>query len=89
MEDEYEIDRLARKVSMVGWLYRNGRATCRPACSCCGGSQGVRRAWRKLDRHSEDWLNENACRWRTPSKGHKPRYKDRRCKRDVLRKECY
>jgi hypothetical protein len=46
MEDDYENNRLDRKVSMVGWLWRNNKATCRPACSCCGGSQGIRRAWR-------------------------------------------
>ena len=38
------------KVSPTACL---GGRTVRPLCSCCGGSDGIRRAWRKFNRHGE------------------------------------
>lgn len=76
--DDYEVhdyDRLESKVSMVGWLHANNRLTCRPVCSCCGGSQGIRRAWRKYNRHNEEM---HFRPWQAETRGQKPRYKDHR-----------
>jgi hypothetical protein len=78
MEDEYETSRLDRKVSMVGWLHRNNRCTARPTCYCCGRCQGIRRAIRKYNRHSEGMRERNVYPWNAETRGKKPKRKDHR-----------
>jgi hypothetical protein len=63
------------KVSPTACL---GGRTVRPLCGCCGGSDGVRRAKRKFNRHTDDWRDGNLRRWNSETRGVKPRYKDKR-----------
>lgn len=43
-EQDYDDDPHREKISPAACL---GERTCRPFCSCCGGSKGVRAAYRK------------------------------------------
>lgn len=45
-DDDYYSLPFSGRVSPLGWLMEVKRSTARPLCSCCGGSQGVRRPWR-------------------------------------------
>lgn len=66
------------KVSPASCL---GYRVLRPLCSCCGGSQGVRRAWRKLHHHDHEYRNwKHGKPIHVHSKGHKPKNKDHRHK---------
>lgn len=75
MQSKYDLEvldvlELRGKVSPAACL---GVRTPRPLCPCCGGSNGIRRAKRKLHRHCDDWRdNERPFRrWKHPSRGAK------------------
>jgi len=80
LEDEYEASRLETKVSMVGWLYRQGKSTVRPDCRCCGSWRGgIRRGHRRLNKFNPLASNYNVWRGnRVETRGRKPRHKDKR-----------
>ena len=45
----------------------------RPTCRCCGGSCGIRRAWRRMDK-----FDSKVWPWEGRTKGKKPKAKDHR-----------
>lgn len=63
---------LTGKISTAACL---GDRTTRPNCCCCGGSKGVRRAWRKLAKHSLEyklWCKKEEHLINVPSRGYTP-----------------
>lgn len=53
-----------------------GNRTSRPNCHCCGGSSGIRRGWRKLNKYSSSyskWIVGKEHWTNVPSRGHKPK----------------
>lgn len=73
--DHLETLPLTGKISLAACL---GYRVLRPTCSCCGGSMGIRRAWRKLDMRNK--LNDGV---RYKSRGTKPKLKKN--KRETIR----
>ena len=62
MEDEPFFGKISPTVCL-------GRRVVRPTCCCCGGAIGVRRAWRKFNRHQT--FTGHPSKWQ--SKGRKPK----------------